>query len=307
MKKIQVLFFFIILFSATGFSQEFSAGDLKTLNAFNDTLGYYAKDMIFNGEASTRFHSDSVFIKNLVQALKIPYSYYYPFDSIKTVSILYPPDSSFRIFSWQIQRDESYYRQFGAIQMNTKDGSLQLHPLHDMSDYTASLTDSVRHANSWVGAIYYGLIQKTYNGKKYYTLLGFDDNDFMTTRKWIEVMTFDLNNKPVFGGKFFAYKEDNLKPSQPAYRFCLEYKKDGRARMIYDTEMDMIVFDHLISETGDQQKKFTLIPDGDYEGFKWQDGKWIYIEKVFENQNLRDGQAPVPKPFYDDNGNPIEQ
>lgn len=307
MKKFPVLLFVTALFSVPVFAQKIAADGLKTLKVYNDTLGYYSHEMIFNEEPSTRFHADSVFIKNLVQALKIPYSYYYPFDSIKTVSILYPPDSSFRIFSWQIQRDESYFRQFGAIQMNTKDGSLSLFPLHDMSDYTSSLTDSVRHADSWVGAIYYGLIQKNYNGKKYYTLLGFDDNDFMTTRKWIEVLSFNANNIPVFGGRYFDYQEDSLKPAQPAYRFCLEYKKDGRARMVYDPELDMIVFDHLISETGDQQKRFTLIPDGDYEGFKWKDGKWMHVEKVFETQNLKDGQAPVPRPFYDDSGKPVEQ
>jgi hypothetical protein len=55
--------------------------------------------------------------------------------------------------------------------------------------------------------------------------------------------------------------------------------------------MDMIVFDHLISESNEPQKKFTLIPDGDYEGFKWQNGKWVHVTKLF-NQALKDGQAP---------------
>lgn len=306
MKKPAVLYFLFIAASFSSFSQNWSADQLKILRTQNDTLGHYSKEMIFNNEASTRFHADSVFVKNLVQALRVPYSFYYPFDSIKTVSILYPADSSFRIFTWQIQRDESYYRQFGAIQINTKDGSLKLYPLHDMSDYTASLTDSIRHADSWIGAIYYKVIQNTFKGKKYYTFLGFDDNDFMSTRKWIEVMTFDDTNTPVFGGRYFEYKEDSLKPAQPAYRFLLEYKKDARARLTFDAELNMIIFDHLISETGDQQKRFTLIPDGDYEGFKWKDGKWIHVEKVFETQHLQDGQAPIPKPFYDDNGRPIE-
>ncbi|HRI21495.1 MAG TPA: hypothetical protein PLA68_11105, partial [Panacibacter sp.] len=88
--------------------------------------------------------------------------------------------------------------------------------------------------------------------------------------------------------------------------FCLEYKKDARARLVYDPEMNIIIFDHLISEVNDLGKKFTLIPDGDYEGFKWTNGKWVHIDKVFEVQKLQDGQAPVPEPALDKNGKPID-
>ena len=66
--------------------------------------------------------------------------------------------------------------------------------------------------------------------------------------------------------------------------------------------MDLIVFEHLISQTGEPQKKYTYIPDGDYEGLKWQDGKWVYIEKVF-NQVTPEGHEPVPNPILDAQGN----
>ena len=75
--------------------------------------------------------------------------------------------------------------------------------------------------------------------------------------------------------------------------------------MIYDPEMDMIVFDHLISESNEPQKKFTLIPDGDYEGFKWQNGKWVHVEKVFD-QKLEDGQEPRPVPLFDEKGSRLK-
>ena len=47
------------------------------------------------------------------------------------------------------------------------------------------------------------------------------------------------------------------------------------------------------------KKKYTFIPDGDYEGFKWQDGKWVHIDKVF-TYKLRDGEAPVGMPLTED-------
>ena len=87
--------------------------------------------------------------------------------------------------------------------------------------------------------------------------------------------------------------------------YLLEYEKDAKARMAYDADMDMIIFDHLVSESNEPQKKFTLIPDGDYEGFKWQDGKWQHVEKVF-TQSLQDGQAPRPQPLFDEKGSRLK-
>ncbi len=285
-------------------AQKINKEQKQALTLAEDTLKVYARKMIFEEDGSARFYADTIFIKGLVKSLTTPNSFHYPFDSLITVSRLYAPDSSFRIFSWQIEKDQSYYRQYGAIQMNTPDGSLKLLPLIDMSDFTSRPADSVRTNKNWIGAIYYGIVMKEFQNNKFYTLLGYDDNDLITTRKWIEVLHFDNNNTPLFGGKFFDYDEDSLKPAQPAYRFALEYKKDGRARMNYDAEMDMIIFDHLVSESNETQKKFTLIPDGDYEGFQWKNGKWVHVVKVFD-QKLNDGEAPLPHPFYDDNGNPL--
>ena len=297
--------FAFLLICLSSRAQQLSPADLASLKIQEDSLSYYAKNMIFDSFPENRFHYDSVFIRLLVKALKTPDSFEYPFDSVYTVSRLYAPDSSFRIFTWQLQRDESYYRQEGAIQMKTKDGSLKLFPLFDASDYTSVPTDSVRSNTNWIGAIYYKIVMKEFKGKKYYTLFGYDDNDFSSTRKWLEVLTFDANGQPVFGGNYFDYKNDELKPAQPVDRFLFEYEKDARARLVYDPEMDMIVFDHLISESNEPQKRFTLIPDGDYEAFKWQNGKWEHVEKVFD-QKLQDGQAPRPKPVYDDKGNPLK-
>ena len=298
------IFFFAVCIHAD--AQKISNADFKLLKKTEDTMAVYAKQMIFSADASSRFYADSVFIKTFVRALKTTNSFSYPFDSINTVSKIYASDSSFRIFTWQLERDESYYRQYGAIQMRTIDGSLNIFPLIDASDYSSEPTDSVRSNSNWIGAIYYGIVVNKYQNRNYYTLFGFDDNDFISTKKWIEVLTFNDNNEPVFGGPFFDYKDDSIKPEQPVSRFCLEYKKDAKARLVYDPEMGIIIFDHLISEVNDQRKKFTLIPDGDYEGFKWSNGKWIHIDKVFEQQKLQDGQAPFPEPTLDKNGNPID-
>jgi hypothetical protein len=231
-------------------------------------------------EMVDRFRADSLFTRGLVQALKVPHSFYFPFDSLITISKIYAPDSSFRIFTWQVMKDFSSYHQKGTIQMHTKDGSLKMYPLFDNSDYTDFPVDSVRDAHNWIGAVYYNMVLKTYRGKNYYTLLGYDENNAKTTKKWMEVLTFDDLGKPVFGGKYFDYIPDSIKPPQPAYRFCLEFKKQAGAKINYDPEIDRIIFAHLVSENGEVREKQSLIPYGSYEGFYWVNGKWVHERNI---------------------------
>ncbi|NCI46209.1 hypothetical protein [Sediminibacterium soli] len=271
------------------------AGSMQLMEAH---MRGYAADILNADDEIGRFRADSFFTRALVQALKTPRSFYYAFDSLQNVSILYAPDSSFRIITWQVMKDFTYYRQKGAIQYNTKDGTLKLSPLFDYSAFTESPVDSVRDNEHWIGAVYYRIIEKTFNNRKYYTLLGYDENDARSTKKWIEVLTFDTNGKPQFGGRYFTYAVDDTKPPQPAYRFCLEFKKEANATLNYDPEMDMIVFAHLTSESADPKNKNTLVPFGSFEGFRWTSGKWVHVPVIREmdpRPGINPQQIPTPK------------
>lgn len=279
------------------YSQVLSISEKKILEVKEDTLKKLAKDLNIDSLQEGRMRSDSNFIRSLIRTLQVKNSFYYPLDSVKGISKLYAPDSSFRIITWNLSYDEYYSRQRGAIQLRTKDGSLKLIPLRDVSEFTADPMDSVRNKLNWIGAVYYRIILTKYNNKNFYTLFGYDANSAMTNKKWIEVMTFNEKNEPLFGGKYFSFEQDSIKkPTQ--YRFSIEYKKAASTTMNYDEELKMILYDHLISETGEPEKLFTYVPDGDYEGFKWERGKWVHVDKVF-TYKLQDGQAPVGDPLYE--------
>jgi len=271
-----------LLAATASFSQKITPTQLKQLAQAEAEIKDTARVMIMANEAIDRYRADSFFTRGLIKALRVPNSFYYPFDSIVNVSKLYSPDSVFRIFTWELAKDFSSIRQKGAIQMRTVDGSLKLFPLFDNSDDTGNPVDSARSNKRWIGAIYYKIILKQFNNKNYYTLLGFDNNNEKSTKKWIEVLTFDEKGEPIFGGRYFQYANDDLKPPQPAFRFCLEYKRNAGAIMNYDTTSDAIIFAHLVSEEKDASRKYTLIPYGNYESFKWISGKWVHSNKYFD-------------------------
>jgi len=298
MKKNLLLIILIVSVSAK--SQTIIPSNLKRLQQIEDSIKPFAKDIVTAEEWIDRFRADSFFTRGLVRALVIPNSFYYNFDSLQ-ISKVVAPDSSFKIFTWQVMKDFTYYRQRGAIQMHTDDGSLKLFPLFDFSDFTSRPTDSVRDAHHWIGAIYYKIVLKTFNNKKYYTLIGSDENDARSNKKWVEVLTFDAAGKPQFGGKFFSYPiNDETKPTQPVYRFCLEYKRDGGVRMNYDERYDAIIFDHLTAEGGDAKEKYNLIPYGDYEGFRWTNGIWKFVSNPFANVIFDDKQSAFPALLLND-------
>jgi hypothetical protein len=289
----------------TGWSQKIAAPDLKKLRAKEDSLKDYAFYLITDSLPEDRMISDSSFTRVLVRALQVKNSFYYPFDSVVGISKLYAPDSTFRIFSWNLNFDDYYSRQRGAIQFRTPDGSLKLVPLRDVSEFTNKPGDSVRNRNNWIGAMYYNIIRTEHLGKKYYTLFGFDNNNAQSSMKWIEVLYFNEKNEPVFGGPFFSYAKDSV-PKPARFRYSTEFKKGTRVLVNYIEELDMILVDHLISETEQPELPWTMVPDGDQEGFKWENGKWVHIDKVF-TYKLQDGQAPVEDPILDNKGNRNEQ
>jgi hypothetical protein len=293
-KKYRILFFLLLVSSSLMSQVTFERSALSYLKKKEDSLAQLGRQIVEAEEPADRFRADSQFTRILVRALRVPNSFYFSFDSLINISRIYAPDSTFRIFTWQVSRDADLHRRHGAIQMRTSDGALKLFPLIDRSIIIKNQEDTVTNHEWWIGSIYYKILKKVHNNKSYYTLLGYDENSIRSTKKRIEVLSFDGKGNPVFGGPFFTFDKDTVrKPVQT--RYSIEYKKNGNARIVYDDELDMIIYDHLISESNELAKKYTYIPDGDYEGFKWVNGKWQHIEKVF-NQKLEDGQAPMVKP-----------
>jgi hypothetical protein len=278
--------------------------NLLYLEKVNDSLGEEGIRILDEILPLNRMKSDSMFTRMLVRGLLVPYSFYFSFDSIETAPILYPEDSSFRIITWHYTLNDADYRQKGVLQVNTPDGSPKFFPLFDVSDYTDEPQDSVRDNRNWIGAVYYKILQQESQGKKVYFLIGYDENNSLTTRKWIETLTFNEKGDPVFGGNFFRIPYNGVF-TQASRRYLMEYKSGSRARLNYDDEEGMIIMDFLVSETGEPDKRYTLVPGGDYSGLFWKNGAWEYIARL-DVDMLGDGNEPRPALILNEDGSANE-
>lgn len=246
------------------------SSSLNRLSMYQDSLADLGKVMINNDNELERQNANTMFVKTLVTALRVPNSFLFQFDSVKTVSIVNSPDNRFRIISWHIMNDDGSYRFYGALQLNTG-GPLKLFPLIDYSPLLEHPEDSVTDNRKWYGAQYYKIIRVT-GDKSYYVLLGWKGYTVNSTKKVIEVLSFK-NDKPVFGMDVFG--------SSRHKRIIFQYTRQASMLLRYVPEQGLIVFDHL-SPPDDKSKKNpeSFGPDLSYDGYKLVNGRWKYVDNL---------------------------
>lgn len=293
MKKLLI---FLLFASANMVQLNAQAGDLAKEDAtyiqgIEDTLSLLAFATINDSLEANRFGATRELAKKLVQALKRPNSFNYKFDRLSQyVSIQYPQDSTFRVFSWQLFVNDKEYRYYGAIQVNESD--LKLFGLIDRSfQMQGNLEQMTTNPEEWYGALYYGIHETEGPQGKYYILFGYDHTEFFRQRKIAEVLYF-RDGKPQFGAPVFIDPQSGRTKN----RLVIEYSAATSAGLRYDEIQEIIIFDHLLTMNGQYGEGPTNFPDGSYEGYKEKDGMWHYIEKVYD---IISDEAPRPYPVLD--------
>ena len=269
--------FILIVVLITLSCRSYAQNDIK-MDSIGKKLNLIGIQIQSDTILSHRLKADSIFTTSLVQVLKTPYSFNYTFDSLQSVKHITSPDSKFKIFTWQIDLGDGTYRQRGALQVPTTDGTLKLFPFFDNSDFVQNASIGLFDRKKWIGAIYYAIIPVQTSQGTVYTLLGFDENTNAISKKIIEVLHF-VDNELIFGGDYFSYPPDPTYPLAKVDRFILQYKKGSNAIIKYDNITRRILISELASTDNDLTKTETLVPSGNEIYFEWVNGKWTMPKK----------------------------
>ncbi len=258
-----------------------------------DTIMINASPEVRDSINFYRFAACRQFIPTLVNALKTKNSFDHPFSKLKSVSIQYPADSTFRIFTFQLKVSESEHRYFGAIQMNEPD--LKLFPLIDRADDVDEPIYDVLDEKNWFGCLVYNLKQIGNKKNRKYLLFGFDGMDENINRKLVDVLHFE-DGKPKFGASVFT-KNGDVRAASTMSRFILDYSDQGSITCNYDESLGLIIFDHLELVSGTNGKP-VYISDGTYEGYEIKKDILVYKEKLFDHK-YELNEPPRPQPILD--------
>lgn len=258
------------------------------LAAAEDTMALLAQTVVADSILEQRQAACERLSQMFRNYLQTPNSFRYPFSRISAVSILAPPDSSFRIFSWQLFVDDSTYQYYGFIQTNQRESGV--FELTDRSiDMEPPPVYETLPTDQWYGVLYYNIRQFDTPAGRKYLLMGLDAVSFFERRKLIDVLSFDPKTGiPEFGAPVF---ERPQKPESREHRIIVDYSAEARVRVNWDEQYQLILCDHVLPMPSPYRQGITHVPDGSYDGFKLEKGRWVFIDKVFN-----DSQEEVPRP-----------
>jgi hypothetical protein len=244
--------------------------------------------------------------------LNQPNSFEARLDSLKKdMAILVSPDNKFRIINWNLEKADNTFDYYGFIQekheevtktgflkKETKKETMLLYPLIDKSAEIKNPENAVTDNKKWFGMLYYKIILKKTKTKNYYTLLGLDENDKYSTKKIIDVLTFDNNGAPRFGADIFVMDKKYPK------RVIFEYAATCTMSLRYNSQKDSIIFDHLAPTQPQLEGQFQYYcSDMSYDGFGFKRGKWNYGTDM----NAINDRDQTDKLYHDPHNTPEKQ
>jgi hypothetical protein len=140
--------------------------------------------------------------------------------------------------------------------------------------------------------LYYKIIPVKVKRKKYYTLLGGDKNDKLTSKRIIDVLYFIPDGSPRFGADLFKLEKRSPK------RVIFEYSAQAIMSVKYNEETKQIVFDHLSPAQPNFEGQYQYYgPDFSFDALEFNKGKWVYIPDVDarNGKSNKDNQYKDPK------------
>lgn len=277
--KRKLLTFVFVLLSIMTFAQDLTVAEAE------DSLQFYFNQLFLSdGTRYLKNDSEKAQLNSLIRSLlkttlNNKESQEYTFKKLDKLSKLYSKDNTVRIFTWDTQLDNHTHIYNGVIQyFNKKKKRLVVYPLIDKSDSIENLLKATIKSDNWFGALYYQIIPVKTGGRTYYTLIGFDQNNLLVSKKLIDVLYFTGAGKPRFGKRLFVLGK------QKQSRVIFEYSAKVVMTMRYDSEYKMIVADHLSPNNPSYKGIYQFYgPDFNYIGFKFIKGKWVLQNNIKVN------------------------
>ncbi len=189
------------------------------------------------------------------------------FTDIKFLGQIKSEDSKMKIVSWNMLLKDSPGKYFCYFINRRKEGTKIIKLSADYSCEKIR-TDTVYSAGNWYGALYYDLRPVKRDNETFWMLLGIDYGNPSITRKVIDVLSFNSDDDPVFGKKWF---DDG---TALKYREVLEYSFTAVISLRFMSDK-LIVFDHLVPiSAGYINNREFYGPDYSYDAYRFEKGIW---------------------------------
>ncbi len=201
-------------------------------------------------------------------------------DSLKDIplKITKSKDKLLTFYQWSYRLRDGYW-QYGGV-MCYKDVFVPLKYnskfINEHEKYTVS---------DWCGGIYYDIASFSLKNKKYYTLLAWDGNNSVTSKKIIEILSFDRNDNAIFGYQLFGGK---LKSKN---RVVLEYSASNSLMLEFNDSNDAIITNALVSidKTHEVIGVYQGVGDG-FNSYRFENNVWVLYLDIDLRMSKKDSE-----------------
>lgn len=270
-RRFKYLLFVVLSISFT--SQAQNGNDFIFFEARLQTL---ANKILTAASDSLKEEANLLLIEDIEEVLLIKGSFHYTFENIDNLSILDAPDKYFKLFNWVMPKEDGSFEYFAYLQFyNKRSKELHFIKLKDVSNQIDKEQFRILEDGNWYGALYAEIIHTSFNKKDYYTLVGWDGNNKLTTKRIIEVLHFNEEQQPLFGAPIIKMNDGTRS------RMIMEYAKKTSTNMAYNEGSEYIVFDQLEPMDGAEKGMYEFyVPTLSYDGLTFKNGKWRLVENI---------------------------
>jgi hypothetical protein len=207
-------------------------------------------------------------------ALNQPGSFNYAWNKLDMIGKLKSDDGKIKVISWMYLKNRDDYMYTSYMQVSKGKGKSEIFKLGSSSAAHIKSEDYNQKIDDWHAKIYYQIVTSKYKRKTFYTLLGVDFNNSISTMKTIEVLAIQ-RGKPVFRGAQFFHA------GEVKNRIVFEFSAELSMTLRYNPNLEQIVFDHLTPLHPLYSGSYQFYgPDGSYDGLQFIEGIWVYEEDV---------------------------
>jgi len=237
-------------------------------------------DSVLKGSSNeTRLQSNEDFLQLLDSILNSPGGHLLSFYQVRALSVVESRDKRLKALTWMLSKNKgNNFSYFGylLVKSNLKT-PVAIKRLTNRNDLNRDELESIRLTDSsWVGCVYYDIVQASFKKKNCYLILGWAPQSPQVTRKLVEAIR--LNEDGTIAGQPIIRAGGKARS-----RLVFDYNSSATMSLRYEQKLKMVVMDHLSPSDPRPEAKgmYSLYgPDMSYDGLRFNKGYWQLIRDI---------------------------
>jgi len=267
----KILFYILLLIPTFSFAKKIEV-DTFLVRKENDLV--ILLDKLRKSKDDTELEYNNLnFDAELKEILKAPGILDYPFDKLNTMSTIKSPDGVFRVFNWNIEKQNQTHYHFCYVVKKGRGSKNQIIKFKEDRFTLGPRPDGMLTSNRWYGGLYYKIVPIQVGRKTMYTMFAYNGSTRSSNKKILDIFWFKGKSLrlgyPIF--------QDERNEEELHRRVFIEYSEKATISVRYDASINKIIFDHLMPEVGNLKGMYEYyIPDMQYDAYFWENNFWNY-------------------------------